>query len=122
MTTEAVIVVGASENGMMIDSLFDAGFAPIVRRKMAQVLRTLQRGRFAAVVVDGDHVEDDLLEFVLNVCDVAAGMPLLVAGGERDKEDDDRLSSRENVHLVQPEQLCRRLEEIVSRTSGEKQN
>ena len=122
MTTEAVIVVGTSEHGMMIESLFEAGVAPLVRRKMAQVLRTLQRGRFAAVVVDGDHVEDDLLEFVLNVCDVAAGMPLLVAGGERDKEDDDRLSSRENVHLVQPEQLCRRLEEIVSRTSGEKQN
>jgi len=122
MTTEAVILVGTSENREMIDLLFEAGFAPIVRRKMEQVLRTLQRGQFAAVVVDGEHVEDDLLEFVLNVSDVAAGMPLVVAGGERDEQDNARLSSRKNVHLVQPEEFCRRLEEIVSRTSGEKQN
>ncbi|HUW33644.1 MAG TPA: hypothetical protein VM223_18710 [Planctomycetota bacterium] len=122
MTTDSVLVLGTGENLELRERLFDTGFAPLIRGTTSDVIKTLRRGQFAAIVVDADHVSVDLLEFVLNVRDVNADVPVLIIGGQPDPRTGKMLRSQQRIHMLRttgrsPE-LARRLRRVLAMDPG----
>ena len=80
MQEPAILILGDAQSRRLADRVFDAGFAPIVRSDLHHALRTLRRERCVGVVVDLEHSATDVLEFVLNVKDLAPAVPVWLAG------------------------------------------
>ena len=100
MSTDAVLVLGTDDNKELMELLFNAGLAPVVRKTMRGVLAILPRERFAAILVDRDHIDDDLLEFVLNVRDVAPETPVVIVGEEADPKSNEALMRQHKIYFL----------------------
>jgi len=119
MEATALLVLGSMTDRTLVDALFDLGFAPIVRDSMRSALNKLRSERFAAVLVDGDSTDVDVLEFVLNVRDIDEHVPVVVVGGSLDAGDEKAL----RAHLTRlgtvvldgsPDQVIAGLEQVLN--------
>jgi DNA-binding NtrC family response regulator len=124
MKPTAVLVLGTRESKGLIEVLFDVGFTPIVRQRMQAVLEKLRPGLFAAIIVDRNHVDVDVLEFVLNVRDIDEQTPIVVIGQATDTQNDQALLSQRRIFLLcefdAPDRLANELEQVL--TVGETQD
>jgi len=93
MKPTAVLVLGPPGKSDLVDAVFDAGLAPLVRQTIPASLRELRRGRFALILVDRDHSDEDVLEFILNVRDIDEQTPVVVLGRSSDEQDEDVLTA-----------------------------
>ncbi|NQT19869.1 MAG: hypothetical protein HQ592_09195 [Planctomycetes bacterium] len=100
MSTDAVLVLGTDDNKELIELIFNAGLAPVVRKTMRGVLAKLPTERFTAILVDRDHSNDDLLEFVLNVRDIDIEIPVFIVGEPADPKSDEMLTRLRNIHFI----------------------
>jgi len=78
MTNPGVLILGTKDSFALSDMVFDALATPILRKTMSATLAAMRKQKFFAVVVDYPHIEDDLLEFVLNVRDIDESMRVFV--------------------------------------------
>lgn len=78
MTNPGVLILGTKDSFALSDMVFDAWATPILRETMLDTLVEMRKQKFFAVVVDYQHIEDDLLEFVLNVRDIDESMRVFV--------------------------------------------
>lgn len=124
MKPTAVLVLGTRESKGLVEVLFDVGFTPIVRQRMQAVLEKLRPGLFAAIIVDRNHVDVDVLEFVLNVRDIDEQTPIVVIGQATDTQNDQALLSQRRIFLLgefdAPDRLANELEQVL--TVGETQD
>ena len=90
-----ILVLGFDEQDDLSNTLFEAGYVPIVRGNMMEALSKLKHEPFAAVLVDKNHSEEDTLEFILNIRDMDGQIPIIVFG-TIDNEDENRVLSKQN--------------------------
>jgi DNA-binding response OmpR family regulator len=113
MKPNAVLVLGSNDNQDLVDVLFDIGYTPIVRERMQGALDRLRHERFAAIIVDRDHVNVDVLEFTLNIRDFDEQTPVVVIGDSTDAQSDQVLLLQGQTFLLEkrdvPDRLVRTL-------------
>jgi CheY-like chemotaxis protein len=90
MKPTAVLILSHDENSYLLEPVFSIGLAPVVRGNMEEALDRLRHDRFAMILVDRSRADVDVLEFILNVRDINATIPVAVvgepsAGGQVDK-------------------------------------
>ena len=124
MKATALLVLGSMTDRTLVDALFDLGFAPIVRDSMSSALNKLRSERFAAVLVDGDSTDVDVLEFVLNVRDINEHVPVVVVGRSLDESGEevlrDYLAQLGTVVLDgSPDQVIAGLEQVLNAERAE---
>jgi DNA-binding NtrC family response regulator len=100
MDSRAILVLGTHSNRALIETFEDMGFSPIVRGSAQGSLEKLRHERFAAVVVDRRFTHADVLEFVLNVRDIDATVPLIVLGKAADGESDKIVIDQKYVMVI----------------------
>jgi DNA-binding NtrC family response regulator len=116
MKPQAVLVLGNHGNRKLIEVLSDSGFVPEVWGSVQHSLGKLKRQKFGAVLVDRKFTRADVLEFILNVRDMDADVPVLVIGSG--PETIDR-KIREQARTVvvggveDGDELCLELQEAV---------
>lgn len=122
MRTQAVLVLGTYANRNLIDELFNIGFSPLVREDIQAALDKLRHEQFAAIIVDGKHVNADVLEFTLNVRDINEELPVVVLGKLANKTVRKTLLSQEHTIVLEEtanaDKLVEQLEQILISCEG----
>ena len=118
MKSTAVLILGTEHNRDLMEVLFDCGSAPLVRKSIREVLDKLRHERFAAVIVDRNHADVDVLEFILNVRDFDEQTPVVVIGTSTDPQSDQAILSQRRTFLLgefgTPDQLANELEQLLN--------
>jgi hypothetical protein len=76
------------------------GIEPEVRGSMPGALERLRRGRLAAVLIDRGFTRVDPLEFILNVRDIEAAVPVVVIGSANDEFVDRQIRRQRCTAVV----------------------
>lgn len=119
MKSTAVLVLGRYGNTDLIETLFNMGFAPLVRETLPEALDKLRHDRFAMIVVDRRHVDVDVLEFVLNVRDIDATIPVAVVGQSATGGQEDKiLCAQRRTYLIDKLEGPHRLAQYLERVLG----
>ena len=117
MNSTAVLILGTDHNRDLIEALFDCDFAPLVRKSIREALDRLRHERFAAIIVDRNHADVDVLEFILNVRDFDEQTPVVVIGFSTDAHSDQAILSQRRTFLLgafdAPDQLANELEQVL---------
>jgi DNA-binding response OmpR family regulator len=116
MNSQAVLVLGNHANRKLIDVLSDSGFIAEVWGSVQHSLERLKRQKFGAVLVDRKFTHADVLEFVLNVRDMDADVPVLVIGSGPERTD-RKISEQARTVVVAGveggDELCLELKKAV---------
>ena len=101
MKPNAVLVLGSKERKNLMETIFDIGFTPLVRKSMEEALDELRHECFAAVIVDKEHLghDIDVLEFILNVRDIKQQTPVFVLARLGSEQTKVLILSRRNIFL-----------------------
>lgn len=67
---------------------------------MQQCLDKLVHKRFAAVVIDRKAVDDDILEFILNVRDIDKTIPVAIIGRGKDEQIERKIINQDNTIIL----------------------
>lgn len=79
-SSSTVFVLADKSQNLLLEKLFDIGYVPIVREKMHKALDIIRHENFAAVLIDRDTADVDILEFILNVRDIKEDIPVIIIG------------------------------------------
>lgn len=109
MTNPGVLILGTKGSFALSDLVFDARATPILRETMSATLAEMRKQKFVAVVVDYPHIEDDLLEFVLNVRDIDESMRVFVVTDDVEAAQEALPLSRGNLAFVTMPELVHKL-------------
>ena len=77
---KSVLLVSSGKNKALIEALLDRGVEILVRSAVLSALQALRRQDVAAVAIDLNHTELDLLELILNIRDLDAAVPVVLFG------------------------------------------
>jgi hypothetical protein len=77
------------------------GFIPLVKSDLNRVIYDLRHERFILMIYDGDGLEIDPLEFVLNVRDMDGIIPIVILGSAIDEREKQLLKREPNVFMVE---------------------
>ena len=100
METDSVLVLGSTRNRELADALFESGLAPIVRETLEGVLKRLRCDSYCAVVLDQTNGSVDALEFVLNIRDMDANIPIVIVGEAAEQIPASVLLSQEHTFVL----------------------
>ena len=115
MEPNSVLILGSNRNSELIDALFDAGLAPIVRETMEGALKKLHQERFMAIVLDRANGDVDALEFILNVRDIDEHVPIIAVGESVDGPNYDELLSQQRTLVVSESFSTDRLVKVLQK-------
>jgi two-component SAPR family response regulator len=77
--SNAVLILGEGNNSTNVaDLMHTLGLIPLMRDEMEAALDVLRHDEFAAVFVDGESINADSIEFVLNVRDIDSEIPMII--------------------------------------------
>jgi DNA-binding NtrC family response regulator len=121
-----MLVLGHHGRRDLLEALCRIGIEPEVRGSVPGALERLRRGRLMAVLVDRQFARADALEFVLNVRDIEAELPVIVAGAADDESVDRRLRQQTYTVIIDERQdmdrLSRRIARAIERYKNEDQS
>ncbi len=100
MNSHTVLVLGHHARQDLTEMLRRIGVQPEVRGSVSGALERLRRGQLVAVLVDRRFTRADALEFVLNVRDIAATVPVIVIGAANDKGIDRRIAQQKCTAVI----------------------
>ena len=102
MKPNAVLVFGSSPSKKLIETIFNIGFTPLVRENMESALDKLRHERFAAVIIDAEHldVKVDVLELILNMRDIRQQIPVFVLARLDTEQTEEVILSCQNTFLL----------------------
>lgn len=122
MRRAPVLVLGSYKEHRLNNALAHAGFTPVVRRNMDAALHKIRHENFAGIVVEGEWVDVDALEFVLNVRDYDDTTRIIVVGDSEDNDTNrtlDDMGRTFNIGRVKDaDHLTEELQDILE-TQGE---
>jgi DNA-binding NtrC family response regulator len=98
---QGVLVLSSQVETTLVDALVSIGFSPLVRGSIQSALDRIRREKFAAIVVDQKRVKVDVLEFILNVRDIDAEIPVLVVGPSQGEPSYKTLQRLDNTVILQ---------------------
>jgi DNA-binding NtrC family response regulator len=123
MKSAAVLLMGSSDKTDIAEATMDLGFALVVRSTTLAALERLRHETFAAVLVEEDRVDFDVLEFVLNVRDVDEEIPVVVADRAADQWSQSTLRALGRTYIVNnscaPEKVASKIEHAVKAAEGQ---
>ena len=96
----SILLLGSEKDSELAEALFELGFELVARVSMFGALERIRHAEFAAIVIDRQSIDFDMLEFTLNARDIDEETPIIVAGQSDDPEDDKRLALLDNVHFI----------------------
>lgn len=112
MTAEAhILVITDDENSRIVRMLLRTDIIPITRRSIISAMDLLRHLDIGAIVIDKEHQEVDMLEFILNAKDVAGKIPILIPEQFQNTEDWyvlknlGRISVYNKTNRLLPEQI-----------------
>ena len=100
MSSRTILVLGHHARQDLAEALRGIGVEPEVRGSVPGALERLRRGRLTAVLVDRRFIRADALEFVLNVRDIEALVPVIVIGTAHDKGIDQQILQQNYTAVV----------------------
>ena len=95
-----ILILSKEKQGNLTEDLFDMGFIPLVKPDLNRVIYDLRHERFILLIYDGNGLEIDPLEFVLNVRDLDGIIPIIILGSSIDQREEELLRREPNVFLV----------------------
>jgi DNA-binding NtrC family response regulator len=117
MNSQDVLVLGHNGNKALTEALLRFGFVPHVWQSMRHSLEKLKRRKFCAVLVDRQFTHADVLEFILNIRDIDAHVPVFVIGSGGDKNIDRKIIRQSHTEVLDGvhcgDELAGRLKELV---------
>ncbi len=118
MKSVAVMVLGTGRSKDLTEVIFNIGFTPLVRQKIQGALEKLRHEHLAAIIVDRDNIDVDVLEFILNVRDVNKQIPVIVIDRSADDEIDQVLLTQQQTFILSevdvPERLAEKLQHMLT--------
>ncbi len=110
-----VFVLSNNNQSTLVDTLFNLGYIPILRGAMLEALNKIRHEGFAAIFVDRHHINEDVLEFILNVRDIDAQISVVVVGESENRLEDKAIVNQHNIYLLKNNYklLEREIEEII---------
>lgn len=113
--SRAVLVLGNDNKSPLVEKLFRFGFVPIIHDDMFEGLKRLRHERFEVILVDRDHLEADVIEFVLNVRDFDESIPIIAAGKSLSPFENQALLQQGNVVVFDkvPDDIHEKIEAIL---------
>jgi len=78
-----VLVITDNENSTTVRTLLRHKLIPVTRRSIISAIDLLRHFNIIAVVIDKEHQDVDILEFILNARDVSCTTPVFVPGRNR---------------------------------------
>lgn len=115
-TSSSVLVLGTDERSDLVETLFDLGFMPLMRKEMQRALDRIRHEQFAAVFLDRKKGEVDVLEFILNVRDIDPQVPVIVIGKVAEESQRKFIFTQEHVFLFNdtPAELKREIPRVLT--------
>lgn len=96
----SILLLGSEKESELAEALFELGFELVSRVSMFGALERIRHAEFAAIVIDRQSIDFDMLEFALNARDVDEETPIIVVGRSEDPENDKRLALLNNIHFI----------------------
>lgn len=100
MNSQAVLVLGNHANRDLLEVVRSIGLVPQLWGSVQHSLDKLRHGRFAAVCVDRKSTHADVLEFILNVRDIDAAVPVVVVGSDADERIDRKIARQDRTEVL----------------------
>jgi FixJ family two-component response regulator len=100
MNAQAVLVLGNHASRDLPEVIRSIGFVPQLWGSVQHSLDKLRHGRFAAVCVDRKRTRADVLEFILNVRDIDAAVPVVVIGSDADERIDRKIMRQDRTVVL----------------------
>ena len=98
----SILILTNDGQGELIDIILRLGYQPCIRDKIETVLHDIKHKRFDIILLDVHNMQIDALEFLYNVRDIDALLPVVIINGH--VEGQDILSKENNVILVSKNQ------------------
>ena len=95
----SVLVLTNDEQSELIETLFDLGYVPLIRKKMITILKDVHHKHVEVIFLDLQCIEIDALEFVLNVRDIDQHLPVVIVDGKK-IEGEKQILSQQNIFLI----------------------
>jgi len=121
----SVLVLGTQDSLYLEKFLINLGLTPVLCRQTQEAQEKLRHNHFAAVLLDHDYYESDVLELILNIQDIDSEVPILIIGKSQKVKNKDLLVSLGRIYLVNTdgskEQLDKGLLKILRNLSSQQQ-
>ena len=122
MSRSSVLVLGTQDSSYLGEILGNLGLATVLCTQAQETQEKLRHNHFAAVLLDHEYYESDVLELVLNVQDIDSEVPILIISKSQKVKDKDLLVSLGRIYLINTngsnEQLDKGLLAILSNLSS----
>ena len=115
MRPRTILILGNYANEYIIELLADLGFASLLSTNIERAVEKLRKEEFAAVIIDTEHAQSDVLEFVLNLRDISVSMPVIILGMLENKEVRWALSSQQRTTVIENTKNNRNLAEKMKK-------
>jgi len=113
---QILTIVGRGDSHLSED-LSEIGYRPLTAQSMWTAISAMRSDHFAAVFIDVAHIDDDILELVLNIRDISTVVPVVIVGELTDERLTRALDLRTRVHRMADtdrKHLQQKAEEVLS--------
>ncbi len=115
--SNTILILGDHNHHGLEGALADLGFTPVVWSSALHSLDKLRSQPIHAVVIDRDVAHADVLEFILNVRDINAHIPIVVVAHRKQDQTDEAMRQQSQVIYIQASsqdpQLCETLSQLL---------
>lgn len=95
----SVLVLTNDEQSELIETLFDLGYVPLIRKKMMTTLKDVHHKHVEVIFLDLQCIEIDPLEFVINVRDIDQCLPVVIVNGNK-IEGEKQILDQQGIFLI----------------------
>lgn len=113
MSRAKVLILGSASSWNISELVTEAGFTPVVSKSLLDALKQVRSESNSAIVFDADNACTDLLEFTLNVRDIAPSVRIFVLTGEPGKEAEGLPLKTKQLFFMRAEDIAEKLRPAV---------
>lgn len=112
-----MLILGSESSWNISEMVEEAGFTPVVSKSLLDAVQHVRSERNSAIVFDADNACTDLLEFTLNVRDIAPSVRIFVLTQQPEKEAGDLPLKTKQLFFMKAEDIAEKLKPAVVRIS-----
>ena len=95
----SVLVLTNDEQSDLVDTLFDLGYVPLIRKELTSTLKDIHHKCVGVIFLDLQCLEVDPLEIVISVRDVDHHLPVVIVNG-KDIEGRNQILDLQNIFFI----------------------
>ena len=123
VTSQGILILGDHNHHGLETTLATLGFSTMLWSSALHSLEKLKTYPVRAVVIDRDVAHADVLEFILNVRDINAHIPIVVVAHHKQDHTDEAMRQQSQVTYIkaspQDTQLSNTLSQLLTSTQIE---